>query len=143
MDQNSLKHRAKAWLTKEKPDAAAIKSAYEAMQRKIDAGKVSEVDDADGALESLAEAYVSAGGEIDDLLCDSKQAAQPDTAQTTHPTHVQHSFDSSPLIPEVSNPASALSAEQKLAAFAELKQKLGNITPGGAHELSAAGQRMA
>lgn len=151
MEITSLKDRSSAWLKRERPNAEAIKNAYSALHRKVENEQVKagqavlvtsaernpapastsdfDFDDAEATLEVLVEAYQAAGGEIDDLLAGCTQ--QPGQAQ---PTPVQFKYDASSLIPEATGSAKQLSAEEKQAAFADLKQKMGKLTKGAGHE---------
>lgn len=119
--EENLIVRAKAWIIRERPGTATLLSAHNNLVHRVRTGKESFAE-AEGALESIGEAFVEAGGDPTDLEDLNPPEAVTIAANT--------SYDSEPGdyalydYSDVSEPA-VLTGAAKLAAFRALCQQVG------------------
>lgn len=127
MKIENLFSRAKNWLNTSKPNLAQIASAYRGMQKRINTGNVDYVDDAEAALDLLAETYENLGGDVSVLLAYQESPTQGRTAE---PPHSTPQLDASPLVPIDTAPSKKLSDDERRHILADLKRTIGSPSQG-------------
>ncbi len=133
METENLFSRAKNWVDTASPNLVQVASAYRAMQKRIHTGKVEIIDDAEAALDLLAESYENLGGDVATLFVEPP-AVVPTSAQLQ--TESVPQLDASPLVPLDTVPQKALTADERKNILADLKRTL-RSTAGSFSHVSA------
>ncbi|WGK63410.1 hypothetical protein QAO71_17870 (plasmid) [Halopseudomonas sp. SMJS2] len=127
MKIDNLFTRAKNWLNSSNPDLAQIASAYRGMLKRINTGNVEVVDDAEAALDLLAETYDNRGGDVSILLA-TQEPPQTEIAPEKPQSGPQ--LDASPLVPIDTAPRKELSEDERRNILADLKRTLRSPSQG-------------
>lgn len=124
--KNSLTQRATAWVQNEKPAIQAIINAHNAMKNKMRQEPQTDMDDCEGALNVLVEAYETLGGDPDDLILSGVPVVPLVTDRETPGSLL----NCGRLVDYDDAHRNPLSAVQKLAIFEELKKTIGVVKQG-------------
>jgi hypothetical protein len=116
--QMNFTQRAKDWVSTSTPTPDQLADAYLKMQTKSATLPDDQADDATACLEFLAESFESAGGDLALLI-----EAKPNVEQCAEVEG--YAFDASPLV-QYNDSVNELSADEKRAAFEQLKSQLGS-----------------